>query len=434
MDTRDAMRAKLRIRAADVAAVSGFLSAPGNRLVDGLLDLIERYGGVAAINRRAAEAGRLETRLERLREERSPFLADLEWLAEQRDAGRFVTLPEYRRGVLGAAADTTPVDEGDAVTLEISALQYFPWLIAEARQAIACRELMPARYIRVRAMREQSAPGEDILAVAAAMQLIGASHVETLDTRGTDGSNIHLGGPGTITGYFGGIGQPNEHALDWADECLRYLTEFGIREVLNVNSGTILIALLMHKLGIDNAFKVSVFMGVDNPWAVLWLLLGARLLCAEDDSTSMAAVNLSNSVEPPTLLEAAAIRRGLGLEDGLRLEHHVTEAYRSIVCQPYDRRADLVAVAAMMPNISAKHEGGEPAVEATREHPSDIVDYFVSKEQAVAGGLMPLLEASYLDKHAAVNRTAVELVRAGIGLKAAALLHPAAGERSTATA
>ncbi len=428
------MRAKLSIRAADVAAVSGFLTAPGNRLVDGLLDLIERYGGIAAINRRAAEAGRLETRLERLREERSPFLADLGWLAEQRDAGRFVTLPEYRHGVLGARADTTPVDEGNAVTLEISALQYFPWLIAEARQAIARRELMPARYIRVRAMREQSAPGEDILAVAAAMQLIGASHVETLDTRGTDGSNLHLGGPDTITGYFGGIGQPNDHALDWADECLHYLTEFGVREVLNVNSGTILIALLMHKLGIDIAFKVSVFMGVDNPWAVLWLLLGARLLCAEDDSTSMAALNLSNSVKPPTLLEAAEIRRGLGLEE-LRLEHHATEAYRSIVCQPYDQRADLVAVAAVMPNISAKHEGGEPAVEATREHPSDIVDYFVSKEQAVAGGLMSLLEANYLDKHAAVNRTAAQLVRAGIGLKAAALLHPAAaGERSTATA
>ena len=43
------------------------------------------------------------------------------------------------------------------------------------------------------------------------MQIIGASYVETLDTKGTDGSNIHLGGPATITGYFGGIGQPNDH-------------------------------------------------------------------------------------------------------------------------------------------------------------------------------------------------------------------------------
>ena len=434
MDTRDAMRDRLRIRAADVAAVSDVLSAPGNRLVEGLLDLVEGYGGVEAINRRAAEAGRLETRLARLREDHSPFLADLEWLTEQRDAGRFVTLPEYRRSVLGAGADTTRVDEGNAVTLEISALQYFPWLIAEARRAIARRELMPARYIRVRAMGEQSAPGEDIVAVAAAMQVIGASHVETLDTRGTDGSNVHLGGPETITGYFGGIGQPNDHALAWADEHLRYLTEFGIREVLNVNAGTILVALLMHKLGIDNAFKVSVFMGVDNPWAVLWLLMGARLLSAADGTTSMAGLNLSNSVEPATLLEAAEIRRGLGLEDGLRFEHHVTEAFRSIVRQPYDRRADLVAVAATTANVSAKHEGGEPAVEAAREHPSDVADYFLSKERAVDEGLMPLLEGNYLDKHAAVNRTAVRLVEAGIGVKAAALLHPAVGERSTATA
>ena len=62
-------------------------------------------------------------------------------------------------------------DEANAVTLEISALQYFPWLIAEAERAIARRELMPGRYIRVRNMAEQSAPGGDILAVAAAMQI-----------------------------------------------------------------------------------------------------------------------------------------------------------------------------------------------------------------------------------------------------------------------
>jgi hypothetical protein len=36
---------------------------------------------------------------------------------------------------------------------------------------------------------------------------------------------------------------------------------------------------------------------------------------------------------------------------------------------------------------------------------------------------MPLLERNYLDKHAAVNRTAEELTRAGIGVCAASLLH-----------
>ena len=423
MNSRDALRDQLRIRPADLEAVNEFLTDPANSLLDGLLDLIEKHGGVEEINRQAAEARVLETRLERLREERSPFLEGLEWLAEQRDAGAFVTLPEYRRGVLGPEADEREFDQRNAVTLEISALQYFPWLVDEAQQAIERRELMPGRYIRVRTMAEQCAPGEDVLAVAAAMQVIGATHVETLDTKGIDGSNVHLGGPDTITGYFGGIGQPNDYPLKWADEYLGILTKYGIREVLNINSGTILVSLLMHKLGIANRFKVSVFMGVDNSWSVLWLLMGARLLAGEGGSTSMSGLNLSNSVEVDTLLGDAAVRRGLGFEDTVRFEHHVTETFKSIVRQPYDRRADVVAAAATVPNISAKHEGGDPAVEAACEHPSDILDYFIPKEQVIADGLMPLLEQNYLDKHTAVNHTAAELTRAGIGVKAAELLH-----------
>jgi hypothetical protein len=204
---------------------------------------------------------------------------------------------------------------------------------------------------------------------------------------------------------------------------LGVLTKYGIRQALNVNSGTILISLLMHRLGIENEFKVSVFMGVDNAWSVLWLLMGARLLAADDGSTSMAGLNLSNSVELPTLLTDADVRRGLGFEADVRFEHHVTETAKSIVRQPYDRRSDIVAAAATVPNISAKHEGGDPATEALREHPSDILDYFLPKAEIERDGLMPALEINYLDKHAAVNHTAAELTRAGIGVKAAALLH-----------
>ena len=137
----------------------------------------------------------------------------------------------------------------------------------------------------------------------------------------------------------------------------------------------------------------------------------------------MIGLNLSNSVELPTLLAAGAVRRGLGFDDGVRLEHHVTETYKSIVRQPYDRRADVVHAAATVPNISAKHEGADPEVEATREHPSDILDYFIAKEQVVADGLMPLMERNFLDKHDAVVRTAAELTKAGIGVKPAARLH-----------
>ena len=160
---------------------------------------------------RAREAGELPDLLDRVRATRPDYLADLEWLAEQRDRGAFVSVADYRRGVLGDRADTMAFRDDLAVTLEVSALQYFPWLDrggpAGDRRT---RSLMPGRWIRVRKMKEQEADG-DLPALAAAMQIIGASFVETLDTKGTDGSNIHLGGPATITGYFGGVGQPNDH-------------------------------------------------------------------------------------------------------------------------------------------------------------------------------------------------------------------------------
>ena len=100
-----------------------------------------------------------------------------------------------------------------------------------AERAIAEQKLVPGRFIRVRKMKEQEEDG-DLAAFAAAMQIIGASYVETLDTKGTDGSNVHLGGPDTITGYFGGVGQPNDYALKWLDEFLYYYTNYGVRQVL----------------------------------------------------------------------------------------------------------------------------------------------------------------------------------------------------------
>jgi hypothetical protein len=429
--TRQALRDRLRITTEDVEAVNEALCGEQSRLMDSLLDLVDEFGGVDAINRAADEAGDLGNRLARLEDERSPWLAGLDWLREQRDAGAFVTLEEYRRAALGAGGAARRFDEANAVTLEISALQYFPWLIAEAERAVDRRELMPGRYIRVRNMAEQSAPGGDILAVAAAMQILGATHVETLDTRGIDGSNVHLGGPDTITGYFGGIGQPNDYPMKWAREYLHYLTGYGVRQVLNVNLGTILVSLLLHKLGVRNEFKVSVFMGVDNAWSVLWLLMSARLLAGRDGATSMAGLNLSNSVDLDTLLACADVRQALGLADAVRFEHHVTEAYRSIVRQPYDRRSDVVQAAASVPNLSAKHEGGDATVEAGRDHPSDIFDYFQPLEEIERRGLMPVLQANYLDKHAAVDRTAAALTAAGISVRPAALLH---GQRQLAAA
>jgi hypothetical protein len=234
---------------------------------------------------------------------------------------------------------------------------------------------------------------------------------------------VHLGGPDTITGYFGGIGQPNDYPLKWADEFLKYYTTYGIRQVLNINPGTVLVGYLLHRLGIDNEFKISVFMGNDNPFAILWTLLAARLFAREDGRTSLIGFNLSNSANNETLRQASYLRRALGLEEVVRFEHHITETWKSIVRQPYNRRAELVEIAREVPNISAKHEGGEPEIEQTLAHPSDILDYFVAKADAEKAGLMPALERNYLEKHRSVELTARALIGAGIGVVCAANLH-----------
>ncbi|HTO21576.1 MAG TPA: hypothetical protein VMQ10_03795, partial [Spirochaetia bacterium] len=218
------MSGGLQITAEAVESVNALLAREDHPVTRGLREIVERHGGARAINAAAAENGRLEHLLERVRRENPAYADDLHWLAEQRDTRKFVSMEDFCRA---AGAPARLRDEGWQVTLEISALQYFPWLIAEARQALERGELLPGRFIRVRAMKEQEDDG-DLAATAAGMKILGASWVESLDTRGTDGSNVHLGGPDTITGYFGGVGQPNDHPYQWVDEYLRYYTTYGV--------------------------------------------------------------------------------------------------------------------------------------------------------------------------------------------------------------
>jgi hypothetical protein len=421
-------RSKLRISEESLREVNDFLLRKDNPLVNGLLEIVDRFGGVDEINRRAREASNLDSLVGRLRKSRSPFVKGLDWLTTQRDREAFVSVADFRRKVLGRKADTTKFDDSFAVTLEISAFNFFPWLVEEARRSIERKQLMPARYIRVRSMKEQVGDG-DIVAFAAAMQIIGASYVQTLDTKGTlpgpDGKpiNVHLGGPDTITGYFGGVGVPNEYSLKWVEELLGYYTDCGLPQVLNVNAGTVLLGYWLYKLGIDMQFKISVFLGIDNPYSILWALMTAKLFSRGDGSSPLVGFNLSNSVDNQTLELAACVRKGFGFEDAVRLEHHITEAYKSIVRQPYNRTSDLVEIAGHIKNIGAKHEGGVPGTESKRDHPSDILDYFVPKVDIVEGGLMPKLLTNYLDKHEALNRTAEALTKKGLSFVAAENLH-----------
>lgn len=416
------IRDRLRIDVSILDEINEYLLDPSNPLVNSILEVLDKYGGIEEINEKARENGKVENLMARLGDRGSPYADDLLWLIEKRDSGAFITEEEYRRNALGERYEGMTFTDDFAVTLELSAGQYFPWFMKEARLAVERRELLPGRYIRVRNMAEQ-VKDDDLLAFSAAMKIIGSSICETLDTRGTDGSNVHLGGPETITGYFGGVGQPNHYAVKWLDEFLRYYTNYGVKQVLNVNPGTVLLGYMLYKLGVDIEFKISVYLGNDNPFGILWTLLTARLLSRDDGTTSLIGFNFSNSVNNDTIELSAEIRRKFGLEDVVRFEHHILETHRSIVRQPYDRREELLELATKVKNMSAKHEGGEIEVELKREHPSDIVEYFLTKEDIEKEGLWPHLERNFLDKHDSINNTARALTERGLSFVAARNLH-----------
>ena len=416
------LQQRLEIPKAYLDSVNLILLDPNSEVMQKFLAVVAKYGTPEEINRKHVQSRRLENLLDLVSRKSPAAVDDLKWLMEQRDKGAFISEEGYRIQVLGDKAYDMQFKDEYPVTLEVSALQYFPWVRAMAEQAIAQKSLVPGRFIAVRKMKESEADG-DLPAIVAALDIIGASFVETLDTKGTDGSNPHLGGPATITGYFGGIGQPNDHALMWVDEFLYYYTNYGVQHVLNFNAGTILMGFMLYKLGVDIQFKISVFFGSDNPYHALWIMMMAKLFAREDGTSPLIGFNWSNSINNQTMELTADFRKALGFEKVIRFEHHITEPQKSIVIQPYNRRDELVQIADHVANIAAKHEGGDPELDITRAHPSDLLDYFRDKEEVIRSGDWDNLLINYLDKVEACNNTAKALTEHGLSFVAARNLH-----------
>jgi hypothetical protein len=78
----------------------------------------------------------------------------------------FISIEDYRKNILGKDYSNVSFNDDFAVTLEVSATQYFSWIRSAAERVIERRELMPGRYIKVRKMKEQEIDG-DLPAIAA---------------------------------------------------------------------------------------------------------------------------------------------------------------------------------------------------------------------------------------------------------------------------
>ena len=136
------MRERLTISTQKLEEINRFLVSEQNTILNPLVDIVEKYGGVKEINRKAHESRKIENLLNRLETSNSPFLNDLNWLQEQRDDTNFVSLDEYKKKILVEKTGSFEFDESLAVTLEISACNFFPVLVEEAKYAIDNEDLM----------------------------------------------------------------------------------------------------------------------------------------------------------------------------------------------------------------------------------------------------------------------------------------------------
>jgi hypothetical protein len=141
------LRERLRITPDALDALNAILLDPDMRVVDDVLAVVDRYGTPEEINAKAAAARDLDALRARVAAVKPEFLDDLAWLEEQRDSGAFITVDEYRQQVLGPGAADRSFADDFAVTLEVSAAQYFPWLRVAAERAIEERSLVPGRFI-----------------------------------------------------------------------------------------------------------------------------------------------------------------------------------------------------------------------------------------------------------------------------------------------
>ena len=94
------LRERIKIREEVIKEINDFLLDPGNEITNRLLEIVEKYGGPDEINRKANEARKLDNLFARLKEDKSPYLKDLEWLTEQRESGAFIKLADYRKKIL----------------------------------------------------------------------------------------------------------------------------------------------------------------------------------------------------------------------------------------------------------------------------------------------------------------------------------------------
>ena len=153
-------------------SLNALLLDPNSPAMKDFLAVVARYGSPEEINRKHVESRKLDSLLKKAEAKNKANVEDLRWLMKMRDEGAFVGVDAYRAKVLGGRAKGVEFADASAVTLEVSALQYFSWIRPMCESAIRNGTLIPGRFIAVRKMKEAEADG-DLPAIVAALDIMG---------------------------------------------------------------------------------------------------------------------------------------------------------------------------------------------------------------------------------------------------------------------
>jgi hypothetical protein len=95
------LRDLLKISNKSIEKVNRYLLDENNYLINALIEIVEKHGGPKEINKKANEARDLSTMILKLEKINSNHVRDLEWLMKKKDEQAFISVPEYRKSVLG---------------------------------------------------------------------------------------------------------------------------------------------------------------------------------------------------------------------------------------------------------------------------------------------------------------------------------------------
>lgn len=120
------LRERMKISTDRLDAINQVLLHPDMRVMNDFLEVVAQYGSPEEINAKAQQARNLENLFARVKESNPAHMEDLQWLREKRDQKAFISIADYRRDLLGEKVEEIEFADDFAVTLEISACQYFP--------------------------------------------------------------------------------------------------------------------------------------------------------------------------------------------------------------------------------------------------------------------------------------------------------------------